>query len=80
MFFLYYFDEYKGFYLLFGRLNFFKKRGGIAKVHMVFRGGCPKVHDGPQGGRGGQKIPKIGPHGLRMAPYFEQGTKKFLLF
>ena len=35
---------------------------------MVFRGGCPKVHDGPQGGRGGQKIPKIGPHGLRMAP------------
>ena len=50
--------------------KFFQKngRGGITKVHMVFRRGCPKVHNGPQGGRGGQKYPKIGPHGLRMAP------------
>ena len=45
-----------------------RKGGGLAKVHMVFRGGYSKVHDGPQGGRGGQICPKIGPHGLRMPP------------
>ena len=39
-------------------------RSCIRKVHMVLRGGQPKVHVGPQGGRGGQKSPKIGPRGL----------------
>ena len=35
-----------------------KKRGGLAKVHMVFRGGYSKVHDGPQGGRGVKNVQK----------------------
>ena len=44
------------------------KKGGLAKVHMVFRGGYSKVHYDPQEGGGGQKCPKTGPHGLRMPP------------
>ena len=39
---------------------------------MVIRGGHSKVHVSPQGGRGGQKQPKIGPHGLRMPPCYFQ--------
>ena len=46
-----------------------KVKGGLPKVHIVVRGGHSKVHISPQGGRGGQKWPKIGPHGLRMTPY-----------
>ena len=45
-------------------------KGGLPKVHMVIRGGRSKVHVSPQGGRGGQKRPKIGPHGLRMPPQY----------
>ena len=45
-----------------------RKGGGSGKSPHGFQGGYSKVHDGPQGGRGGQKCPKIGPHGLRMTP------------
>ena len=44
-----------------------RKGGGLAKVHMVFRGVIQKstmVHKR----EGGQKCPKIGPHGLSMTP------------
>ena len=47
-------------------------RQGVPKVQMVIRGGHSNVHISPQGGRGGgQKRPKIGPHGLRMPPYMD---------
>ena len=42
-----------------------KRGGGLPKVHMVFRG---VIQKSTMVGRGGQKCPKIGPHGLRMPP------------
>ena len=47
-------------------LNFFlnKGEGGSLEIHMDREGGSQNVHACPQGGRGGQKTPKICPHGL----------------
>ena len=43
-------------------------RGGLPKVHIVIRGVIQKSTSVHKGGGGGQKWPKIGPHGLRMTP------------
>ena len=39
---------------------FFKKikKGGLEKIHMVYKGGYSKVHADPHGGEGGSKIPE----------------------
>ena len=58
-----------------------KKGGGIWKDHMVSKGVSRKSMLGPQGGRGGgQKVLKIGPHGLWMTPnyYYAYYTTDYL--
>ena len=52
------------------------KRGGVSeKSTWLARGGQPKVHVRSTRGRGGQKVLKIGPHGLWTTPYL-----KYFLF
>ena len=52
--------------------NFWKLWGGVSQKSTWLEGrGWAKVHVGPQGGRGGQKRPKNGPHGLCMTPYMK---------
>ena len=60
--------------------KFSKKKGGIWKVHMVSKGGQPKVHVRSTRGEEGQKVLKIGPHGLWTTPKFicEKGFHEFL--
>ena len=54
--------------------NFWKLRGGVSQKSTWLEGrGWAKVHVGPQGGRGGQKRPKNGPHGLCMTPNVNPG-------
>ena len=45
-----------------------KVKGGLPKVHIVVRGSFKSPHQSTRGEGGGQKWPKIGPHGLRMTP------------
>ena len=46
-------------------LKKFQKKGGVSeKSTWLARGVSQKSMLGPQGGRGGQKVLKIGPHGL----------------
>ena len=51
--------------------NIFDIKGGRGrmKIHMVSKGGLSKLHICPNRGEGGQKYPKIHPHGLWMFPY-----------
>ena len=50
-----YFDEYKGFYLLFERLKFFKKMGGVSQKSTWFLGGVVQKSTMVHKGGGGVK-------------------------